>query len=216
MENFQVTLSTDTWLPATWEEYLQAFRVPAYDKAKSYYHNRQMRIEMPPVGPEHAADHGMTMVLISLFSIARSIPIKLFTNCSYRQAGVGECQPDLSFYTGERIQFAPYGGNYVDLHYQQSPDLAIEISDSSLSDDLGQKRLLYEDLGVAEYWVIDTHQVRITAFTILTELGSLRINESRALPGLDISLFEEALKRSRRMDSTQVSTWFMGQVRTTR
>jgi Uma2 family endonuclease len=55
----------------------------------------------------------------------------------------------------------------------------IEIANTSLSDDIGQKRLLYEDLGVAEYWVVDVVNIRIIAFTITSagevkELQSLR------------------------------------------
>lgn len=77
---------------------------------------------------------------------------------------------------------------------------------------MGKKRLLYEELGVAEYWVVDVDQAQIIAFNILENLGSQRITKSQVLPGLDIALLEEALQRSREQDNTQVSTWFMAEV----
>jgi len=72
--------------------------------------------------------------------------------------------------------------------------------------------LLYEDLGVAEYWVVDVKKARVTAFKIIPDGGSQRINQSNVLPGLGISLLEEGLQRSCQMDNTSVSAWFLATV----
>lgn len=48
MKDAQIQLQTDTWVNATWEEYIQAIANPALEKAKGYDHNGQLRIEMPP------------------------------------------------------------------------------------------------------------------------------------------------------------------------
>ena len=90
------------------------------------------------------------------------------------------------------------------------PDLAIEIADSSLNDDLGQKRLLYEDMEIPEYWVVDVENTRIVAFQIVKN-GSRRIAESQVLPGLAIAVLREALEMSRTMDQAQVGAWLIGQ-----
>jgi len=50
----QTKLPTDTWLHATWDDYVQAIEDPAYEKAKGYYYNGKMRIEMSPVGNDHS------------------------------------------------------------------------------------------------------------------------------------------------------------------
>lgn len=89
--------------------------------------------------------------------------------------------------------------------------MAIEIADTSLADDLGQLRLLYEDLAVSEYWVVDVKRARITAFQIIPNGGSQKISESNVLPGFAIALVEEGLRRSREMDNTSVAAWFLAQ-----
>ncbi len=212
MSEIQTKLPSDTWVDCTWDEFIEAIAQPEYEKAKCYYHNGQLRIEMPPVGSDHADDNGIIVILINLFGIAKNLPMRLRVNCSYRKSGVREAQPDASYYIGERVSLAPKGRNVVNLDSNSPPDLAIEIADTSLADDLGQKRLLYEDLAVAEYWVVDVKRARITAFQIIPNGGSQRISESNVLPQLAIALLEEALRRSRQMDHTSVAGWFLAQV----
>jgi len=212
MSELQTKLLADTWVAATWDEYMQAIEDPACEKAKCYYHNGQLRIEMSPVGADRAGDIGIIALLVNLLGLVKGIPMNLLINCSYRQTGVREGQPEVSGYIGERAQLAPQGSEPVDLYRNPPPDLAAEVADSTLADALGEKRILYEDLGVAEYWVVDVNKVRITAFQILAGGGSQRIRESNVLPGLAISLLEEGLQRSRQMDNISVGAWFWAQV----
>lgn len=212
MNYLQTQLPTDTWVDCGWNEFIQIVENPIYEKAKFYYHNRQLRIEMPPVGSDHADDNGIIVVLINLFGIAKNLPMRLKVNCSYRRSGLREAQPDASYYIGERVSLAPTGSSVVNLDNNSPPDLVIEIADTSLADDLGQKRLLYEDLAVNEYWVVDVKKARITAFKIIPDGGSQRISESSVLPGLAIALIEEGLQRSREIDNTSVASWFLATV----
>ena len=62
MSNLQTRLPTDQWVTASWDEYVQAIENPAYEKAKGYYHNGQLRIEMAPLG------HPATTQLLALSS----------------------------------------------------------------------------------------------------------------------------------------------------
>lgn len=209
MSKLQTKLPNDTWVDCLWDEFVQTIEEPAYEKAKCYYHHGRLRIEMPPVGPDHADDNGIIVILVNLFGIAKAIPMRLRVNCSYQKPGLREAQPDASYYIGERVNLAPTGSSVVNLDSNPPPDLAIEIADTSLADDLGEKRILYEDLAVAEYWVVDVKKARITAFKILANGGSQRISESSVLPGLAIALLEEGLRRSRQMDNTSVAAWFL-------
>jgi Uma2 family endonuclease len=124
---------------------------------------------------------------------------------------VRECQPDVSYYIGERAQLAPSGSSIASLDVTPPPDLVIEVADSTLADDIGEKRLLYEELKVAEYWVLDVQKSEIIAFAIIADNGSRRLVQSEVLPGLTIALLEEALRRSRTEDQAQVGAWLLAQ-----
>jgi Uma2 family endonuclease len=98
----------------------------------------------------------------------------------------------------------------VDLNLYPAPDLVIEVANTSLGDDKGEKRLLYEDLQVAEYWIVDVPNVQIIAFAVV-DGGSRRIDESQVLPELKFSLLNEALRRTRQSNQSQVVAWLLGQ-----
>lgn len=59
MNELQTKLPIDTWVIATWNEYIEAISDPRLEKAKGYYDDGQLRIEMPPVGFDHASDNGI-------------------------------------------------------------------------------------------------------------------------------------------------------------
>jgi len=210
MSEIQTKLPTDTWVVATWDEYIQAVENPAYEKAKCYYHNGQMRIEMPPLGHDHACDNTIIIFAVNLFCSIKDILVKGLTNCTYRKTGFNEAQPDVSYYIGENADVIPYGTSIINLDIYPPPTLAIEIANTSLADDKGEKRLLYEDLGVREYWIVDVRNVQVIAFAIENQ-GSRRITESQVLPGLAISLLNDALRRTRQMNQGQVGAWLLTQ-----
>jgi Uma2 family endonuclease len=210
MSELQTKLLTDTWVAATWDEYIQMIENPAYEKAKGYYHNGRMRIEMPPVGNDHASDHTIIIFAVNLFASIKGIPLNGKDNCTYRKIGFDDSQPDVSYYIGENADIIPYGTSIINLDIYPPPTLVIEVAKSSLADDKGEKRLLYEDLGVAEYWIVDVQNVQVIAFTI-KDGGSRRINESQVLPGLPISLLNDAFRRTRQMDQAKVGAWLLAQ-----
>ncbi len=199
------------WIATTWENFLEISETVSNDKAKFYYFQGSYYKEIG-VGANHAFVNTVVIILVSLFCMKRNILTKGYTNCSYRKVGVRECQPDISYYVGDRTENAPQSGAIVDLDVSLPPNLVIEIADSSLGYDLGVKRMLYEEVRVGEYWVIDVQSMKITAFQILDGLGSKRITESYILSGLRLGLLEEALQRSSEMDNSQVGAWFMEQI----
>ena len=214
MSPLQTQSLTDTWIAAPWDEYLQLIDSPAYDKAKGYYYRGHMRIEMLPVGFDHATDHSIIAFAINLFCVVKGIRLMMPDNCSYRKAGVQECQPDLSCYTGDRAQVVPKTTNIVNLDRYPAPELVIEVAKTTLLDDLGTKRSLYEAIGVKEYWVVDVENAQILAYTV-SDRGSERTETSLVLPGLAISLLEDALHRSREVDQSTVGAWLLTQFQST-
>ncbi|MBD1844976.1 Uma2 family endonuclease [Cyanobacteria bacterium FACHB-63] len=205
-----IQIPTETWVAASWQEYLETIEHPDFEKAKSYYHDCKFRIEMTPLGHDHAADNTSANNAVALFCIAKAIPAKGLNNCTFRKAGVREAQPDLAYYLNENAEVVPWGTSIIDLDRFPPPDLVIEIANTSLSDDQGEKRLLYEDLQVKEYWIFDVRSARILAFAIENQ-GSRRITESLVLPTLPIALLQEALQRSRQQNQSQVGAWLLSE-----
>jgi Uma2 family endonuclease len=210
MSQLQAKLPTDTWVNATWDEYIKAIGDPSYEKARGYYYNGRMRLEMSALGNPHSRDHFIVIAAIALFASTRNIDLDGHDNCTYRKTGYQEAQPDVSFYVGANAEIVSWDATIIDLDTYPPPALVIEVAYSSLADDKGEKRLLYESLGVREYWIIDVQNVQVIAFEIQNR-GSRRIDQSQVLPGLDIAVLEEAFRRSRQMNHGKVSAWLLSQ-----
>ncbi|NEO57279.1 MAG: Uma2 family endonuclease [Okeania sp. SIO3B5] len=199
MSTIKTNLPTNIWAIATWDEFLEMANSPAYQKAKCYYHNKQIRIETMPIGPDHSRNNAIILFAINLFCTIKGLAFNSLDNCSYRMTGIRECQPDISYYIGERAGLAPKGTAITNLDTTPPPDLVIEIADSTLADDIGQKRLLYEEMQVAEYWVVDVQKAQIIAFAIIGNNGSRRIRKSAVLPELSIDILETAKRIAHRI-----------------
>lgn len=208
MSELKTQLPTDTWIGATWEDYQQASG--NLEKSKSYYYKGYMRLEMSPVSFDHGKDHALLILAVTLFAIIKGIPATCLDTTTFRKPRFQECQPDIAYYLRNNAQAIPFGTGIVNLDFYSRPDLVIEIAKTSLLDDLGTKRSLYESLGVAEYWIVDVQNTQILAYAIANQ-GSKLIPESLVLPGLKMSILETALKQSREMDQAQVGVWLLSQ-----
>jgi Uma2 family endonuclease len=210
MSDLQTELSTDTWIAASWDEYLQAIEDSAYETAKGYYYKGHMRLEMLPVSFDHGKDHVVIIFAVNLFTALKGIPATGLDTTTLRKTGMRECQPDVSYYLGNRAQAIPSGTGIVNLDQYPAPNLVVEVAKTSLLDDVGTKRALYEELGVSEYWVVDVQNAQLLAYAVADQ-GSKRIQESQVLPGLTIAILEAALCRSRETDQSQVGAWLLNQ-----
>ena len=198
----------EIWQPVTWQEFCQLTRREEYEKGRFYFDHGYMKLEMSPLGFNHSRDNAVVARLISLFATLNNISILELTNVTLRKAQKQEAQPDSSFYIGDRATFPPRSNEPINLDQYLAPTLVIEVASTTLSDDLGKKRLLYERLGVREYWVIDTNTTQITAFEMI-DGGSRAIEVSQVLPALSIAIAEETLEKSRNQDDGEVNRWLM-------
>ncbi len=108
----------------------------------------------------------------------------------------------------QNSKFPPRTNSPIDLQEFEPPTLVVEFGATSLNDDLGRKRLLYERARVQEYWVVDVNIGDVIAFEISQERSG-EIQESLVLPGLAIALVEEVLKRSQTEDDGEINRWLL-------
>jgi Uma2 family endonuclease len=210
MVKLQEKLKTNAWLRSDWDTYANTIDSPEHEKHQGYYYSGYMRIEDLPTGADHSRYHLLIANTINLFCTTGGIAINGFDNCTYRKTGIRECQPDLSYYCEEKARLAPIGTSVINLDEQATPNLVIEISNTTLEDDLGAKRLLYEEMDIAEYWVVDVQNMLIYAFTMI-DRGSKRIDTSLVLSGLSIETITTALNLSREQDQSQIGQWLMSE-----
>ncbi len=198
----------DTWVKASWLEFVELAEDPNLSQAKFYFDHSLMRIEMTPIGPSHAHEDAIVSKSIGVMTGLKRIPIYEYSNCSFRKKGIAEFQPDRSFYIGSNLKLPPRNDATVDLDQFDLPTLVIEIAATTIQDDLSYKRLLYEKIGIPEYWVVNAHTSEIFAFAI-ADGRSGRITHSQVLTGLDLAIIETALQRSRLEDDASIFRWLL-------
>jgi Uma2 family endonuclease len=207
----QINTPINTWISAPWTEFVAIADAPDSTKRKSYYYKHQMRFEDMSTGSDHANDHALILFALSFYAATKQIPMTAKDGCSYRQIGKTEFQPDASYYIGDNADAIAWGTRIIDLDQYPLPDLVIEISDTTFNDDLGTKRLQYEELGLKEYWIVNVQTMRIYAFAIASDGSSKLIHESIVLSGLKLEILEQALQHSRQENQSAVTAWLMQQ-----
>ena len=211
MTLLQTKTQLDTWLTAPWQEFVNIADASDSTKLKGYYYNGKMRFEPISTGSDHSNDHALILFALSFFAASQRIPMTAKDGCSYRKKGHTEFQPDASYYIGDKADVIPWGTRIIDLEQYPLPDLVIEISDTSIADDLGAKRLQYEDLGISEYWIVNVQTMQIFAFANDRDGSIRRIRESLVLSGLNLEILEQALQRSRQENQSATTAWLMEQ-----
>ncbi|MEO0456911.1 MAG: Uma2 family endonuclease [Cyanobacteria bacterium P01_A01_bin.114] len=202
------TVPIETWVEATWEEFLTFADDPTLMTARFYYDQGYMRIEMAPLGSAHGQDITIVSTVLNLYAALKNIPIKGLTNTSFRKLKIREAQPDLAFYIDKDLTFPPRNNAPIDLNILASPTLIVEIAASSLDDDRERKLSLYQKMGVKECWVVDVAAGKILAWR-LSQTSQTVIRESQVLPQLQLALVEEAILRSHTEDDGAISRWLI-------
>lgn len=213
MVNTLATVITNTWVKATWEEFAAISQDPKYSEniaTKFYFDNGWMRIEDMGIGSAHGRDNLLLAAVINVYGMVKDINYISFAGSNLQKIGERECQPDLTYYIGDDIACPVKNNQPISIDTYGPPALAIEISASTLADDLGKKRLLYERLNVQEYWVVDVKASQVIAFEIENG-GSRQIQTSLVLPELNISTIEAALEKSKSEDDGTINRWLLKQ-----
>ncbi len=202
----------NTWISASWEEFVRLADDPAYAKSKGYYHQGAMRFEVMSTGFAHSEAHAIILFALIFYAAHSGLPLTAIDACSYQKTGHDEFQPDISCYSGGNADAIPRETQVIDLDTYPLPNLVIEISDTTLSDDKGEKRLQYEELGISEYWIVNVKNCEIIAFSISAIGVSQRIQVSQVIPGLELSLLTATLQQRREQNQSATMAWLMGQI----
>jgi Uma2 family endonuclease len=178
----------------------------AYETGYAYYDRGKARIEMTPLGINHAEDTSIIDTLVSIFCTRKGIPLRGLNRCSFRKTNLEDCQPDLAFYLDSLENSPPRSNSPVNLDKYTPPALVVELTSAIPSNELGEKQLLYERMGMQEYWVIDVTNVTPIAFA-LAEGSSRPIQVSQVLPSLAIEFVQITLERSRLEEKSSTTRW---------
>ena len=113
-------------------------------------------VEMPRVGPRHSyVVVGLSALMHRKFG-DRAV---IFVHGPIRLDRLSEPQPDLLLVRGPLERYAKR---------HATPDdtlLVVEVAQSTLRYDRGEKRRTYARVGIAEYWIIDVARERLHGFT---------------------------------------------------
>ncbi|MEG3906353.1 Uma2 family endonuclease [Microcoleus sp. w1-18aA5] len=201
------------WQAATWEDYVAACEDPSLEKARIFFYEGYLWIDMGNEGPQHARFNDLfTIIFFVWFTTKIGQTFDSLSGCVIEKPKVGAGAPDKVLYIGGDFhQWQKGKPRRINLNQSRVPDLVGEIADTTLASDLDEKKRLYAALGIPEYWVVDIKGERVLAFR-LQENGKYQECEiSGALEGLPIALLSDTLKLLGEGNGT-AAMWFAQQI----
>ena len=206
--------SLNQWQPATWNDYLILRDEPTQERLILFFNEGWLWINMGAEGINHASISDLFTMLFFIWSSHK--PEQLFSSlgrCLLEKPTKKAGAPDLVLYIGEDYpRWQPGELRRIDLNRWRVPNLVGEISDTTLATDLDEKKHLYADLGIPEYWVVDVLGLRVIAFQLQENGKYEESSQSIALEGLPISLVEQTLQRLNEGTNTRAAAWFAQQI----
>jgi len=198
------------WQTATWEDYKRLRDDPSIERVQLFYYNHQLLVEnMGWEGILHSEVRELLGLILGLWLMQHpEIKSKILGSCLMEKAGKQAAAPDISIYLGENIPKYQAGeSRRIDLDRQRSPDLVIEVADTTLDSDLDQKKHLYAELGIPEYCVIDAQGGQVFIF-ILSNQEYYRSEVSKLISGFTAQLLSEAVNQMRVGSNISAASWF--------
>jgi len=210
-----ITATSSQWTTATWEDYLAVRDDRKNDNIGLFYNcDRLLVIDMGKEGINHASINNLfTMLFYIWFCQAPELIYSSLGGCLLEKPKKQAASPDLMLYLGSDYPTWQTGERrYIDLKKWRVPNLVGEISDTTLTIDLDEKKYLYADFGIPEYWVIDVKGLRVFAFGLQSNGKYQECETSLALSGLPISLLNQTLERLNAETNGSAAMWFAQQI----
>ena len=210
----KLVTSLSQWEIATWENYITHRNSSTDEKIKLYYYQNQLLIQMGKEGINHACISDLFIMLFAFwFAQHPKQVLNTYGGCLLEKPPKRSGAPDIVVYLGEDYPKWQQGeSRYINLEQWRVPNLVGEISDTTLATDLDEKKHLYADLNIPEYWVIDVKAQRVFAFQLQENGKYQECESSLALKGLPIAILEETLTRLERETNSSAANWFAQQI----
>ena len=209
-------ISLREWKPAIWSDYIALRDQATTERVRLFFDQGWLWVDLGAEGINHASISDLFTMLFFIWYTQR--PEQVFSSlgrCLLEKSPNKAGAPDLVLYLGEDYpRWQPGELRCIDLHQWQVPNLVGEISDTTLATDLDEKKKIYADLGIPEYWVIDVRGARVFAFRLQGNGKYQECTESEVFNGLAISLLDQALERLKQQANTRVAAWFAQQIAT--
>jgi Uma2 family endonuclease len=210
-----ITATSSQWTTATWEDYLAVRDDSQNDNIGLFFnYDRLLVIDMGKEGINHASINNLfTMLFIVWFSQTSRLIFSSLGGCLLEKPKKQAASPDLMIYVGSDYPTWQTGERrYINLEQWRVPNLVGEIADTTLTTDLDEKKHLYADLGVPEYWVVDVQGLRVFAFQLQPNGKYQECSTSVALSGLPISLLNQTLEGLNAETNGSAAIWFAQQI----
>lgn len=147
----------------------------------NHYELLRGRIIMnPPAGWPHGTVESNIHTPLSTFVRTHKLGITLGSSAGYDLPSGDTVEPDISFISAERFAAGPepQAGKFIRI----VPNLAIEIlSPATAQRDRTEKKAIYEENGVEEYWIVDTKHREVAVYN----LSGKRFGRGKVYTGRD-------------------------------
>lgn len=203
------------WKPTTWDDYLAYRDAPTIERVKLFFYNNQLFAEMGGEGINHSKFADLLILMIGFWSLQYPEQVFCtFSRCQIEKPKTKAGAPDLVLYIGDDYPRWEEGEKrYINLEYHHIPNLVGEVSDTTLATDLDEKKHLYAELGIPEYWVIDVRGKRVIAFILQDNDTYKEIDNSVALSGLPIRIIEQTIQKLEQESNVNAANWFAQQIK---
>jgi len=204
------------WHPATWEDYERFRDDPSPEHIQLFFYNHQLLVENRGwEGILHSEVRELLGLILGLWLMQHpEIKSKILGSCLMEKVGQQAAAPDILVYLGENLpQYQKGESRRINLDQQRPPDLVIEVADTTLDSDLDQKKHLYAELGIPEYWVIDATGGQAFVF-ILRDREYYRTENSKLISGFTEQLLSEVVEQMKIGSNISAASWFRQQLST--
>ena len=204
------------WQPATWDDYCKYRDDLNLENLRLFFNRNYLYTDMGNEGINHSKVVGLFAMLFFIWFDRFSEQTATYLGgCLIEKPKKQAASPDLVLYIGEGVpQWQEGEPRRIDLSKWRVPDLVGEIADPTLATDLDEKKQLYADLEIPEYWVIDILGKRVLGFRLDADGKYRQESEAISLLGLPISLLEMTLKRLDRETNISAAGWFARKIAT--